>query len=119
MHAGVATPEWCPGAEPMAFTDADRAAMPGVVAQHPPRLDDATALLFALVKSRLKRVVTDAGSGDRQFLHDTAKLSPHDMSARQLAHVMRLAWKYRFQLPGWLRPGADPDVPRHAAEVSQ
>ena len=87
--------------------EATRAMMPGLVAETP--IDADTALLLGLTLARLRRVRTDPGSGDRAFLYAAARIDPAAMTARQRAHVIRLAWRYRIQLPPMLRPGADPN----------
>ncbi len=73
------------------------------------RIDDATALWLVLLLQKLKRVVTRPGSGDLAFIRELRAVHPQVMSPAQRAHVVRLAWRYRFQLPPALRP-ANPDL---------
>ena len=75
-----------------------------------PSISDATALLLTLLLQRLKRVVTSPGSGDRAFIRELAGVHPERFSEAQRARVMRLAWRYRWQLPAELRPSRDPDL---------
>jgi hypothetical protein len=72
-------------------------------------IDLEMQLLLANVMAALQRVVTNSGRGDRDFLRGLRGVRPHLLSEKQRAHVMRLAWRYRLQLPPGLRPACDPD----------
>lgn len=67
------------------------------------------ALLLALRMAALHRVVTEPGSGDRAFLRDIRGKRLEALTERQIAHVQRLAWRYRHQLAPMLRPAENPD----------
>jgi hypothetical protein len=95
-----------PGAQPLAFTDAERAVMPGLAAATSVSIEEE--LLLASLVARLQRTVTDT-VGDRVFLRSVRGRKISMLSEAQRKNVMRLAWRYRFQLPPVLRPGADPD----------
>jgi hypothetical protein len=99
-----------PGAEPVAVDAAERSLMPGLAAPDCSTVDLATELLLSNLLARLQRVVTDF-PGDRQFLRDMRGKRVAAMTDAQRAQVMRVAWRYRFQLPAALRPAADPDKP--------
>lgn len=99
------------------FTEMDRAVMPGF-AQAAAEIDLETQILFANLLASLQRVVTEAGNGDRAFLRDLRGVRPSVLSDKQREHVMRLAWRYRLQLPRGLRPAANPDEFRRAGSVA-
>jgi hypothetical protein len=85
------------------------AELGAVAAAPPPALDPDRALFLCLVMQGLKRAVTNR-PGDRAFLREVCPLHPAKLSEAQREHVMRLAWRYRFSLRPWLRPGKDPDA---------
>ncbi len=68
-------------------------------------------LHLANVIARLQRVVTHPGSGDRRFIQDMRGTRPSSLTDPQRKWLIRLAWKYRFQLPPGLRPAENPDTP--------
>ena len=74
-------------------------------------LDLGTELLLANTLAALQRVDTDAGSGDLAFIRGLRGMRPGVMPENQRAHLMRLAWRYRLQMPHGLRPAANPDTP--------
>jgi len=74
----------------------------------PPALDADRALFLSLVMQGLKRATCSLT--DRTFIRDVCRLHPAALSEAQRAHVMRLAWRYRFSLRPWLRPGQNPDA---------
>jgi len=99
-----------PGALPMASGAGERCVMPGMAAPEPTSVSIEEELLLLSLVARLQRVVTDT-PGDRDFLRSVRGKASKTLSAAQRKHVMRVAWRYRFQLPSLLRPGADPDKP--------
>ena len=93
------------------MSDAYAELGPHVPQPPPPKLDADTALWIGLLMQNLNRVPTDAGSGDRAFLRELRGKHPDVLSDRQRQHVIRLAWRYRFQLRSALRLAHDPDLP--------
>jgi hypothetical protein len=81
--------------------------MPGLAAQS--SVSVAEQLLLVSLVVQLRRVVTNF-PGDRAFIRSLT-VDVSRLSDSQRAHMMRLAWRYRLQLPPGLRPGADPDQP--------
>jgi hypothetical protein len=75
-------------------------------------LDINEQLLLVNRIARLQGVRTEPGSGDRDFVRSLRGVRPALLSDKQRAHVLRLAWRYRIQLPEGLRPDADPDTAR-------
>ena len=51
------------------------------------------------------------GCWDKRFIRDIWDRDPARLTAKQKASVLRLAWRYRAQLPAELRPESDPDWP--------
>lgn len=58
----------------------------------------------------LQRVGFPLGSRHRSFARSLAGKRPADLSPAQRAHVARLAWRYRRQMPAHLVPPSDPDA---------
>ncbi len=48
------------------------------------------------------------GSWDKRFISDIWQRDPATLTAKQRESVMRLAWKYRRQMPADLAPKKDP-----------
>jgi hypothetical protein len=89
-------------------SDALRAMMPGAV--DPPSMTPDEALLLAMRMGALKRAVKYPGSGDAALIRDLCRIKPHMLTPAQRALIVRLCWRYRFQLPSDIRPAADPDM---------
>lgn len=70
----------------------------------------ARALLVARIGA-LARCTFVPGSPDKRFAHDmTVSLRfGKELTPRQAEHVVRLAWRYRRQMPGHLVPTRKPE----------
>lgn len=77
---------------------------------------------LALVAERiaaLQDITFPLGGRHKSFARSVAGKPPAELSAAQRAHVTRLAWRYRRQMPAHLVPPGDPDAnaaPRAVAE---
>lgn len=62
----------------------------------------------AAVAEALSRCTFLRGSHDKRFARDLAAYIYLDLTERQAAHLNRLAWKYRRQMPAHLVPKEKP-----------
>ncbi|WP_454919258.1 hypothetical protein [Xanthobacter sediminis] len=69
---------------------------------------DDLALLAARVEA-LSGVSYPLGSRHKSFARAIQQVAPGALTERQQAHVARLCWRYRRQIPAHLVPPANPD----------
>lgn len=68
---------------------------------------------FAILAERrdaLARVSFPLGARHKSFARSVAGKLPHELSPAQRAHITRLAWRYRRQMPAHLVPPGNPDA---------
>lgn len=86
--------------------------------QEAERIRRATEAAMLATVAALRRCVFVPGSPDKRFarqIHDQLAGSARPITDRQAQHVLRLAWRYRRQMPSHLVPDTNPDDPLSAA----
>lgn len=86
--------------------------------QEAERLRRATKAALLATVAAITRCRLLPGSPDKRFarqIHDQLAGSARPLTDRQAQHVLRLAWRYRRQMPSHLVPETNPDDPLSAA----
>ncbi|MEW6256923.1 MAG: hypothetical protein AB1592_13290 [Pseudomonadota bacterium] len=66
--------------------------------------------LLADRRDALQRVSYLPGSSHKRFARALAGKAVHELTPKQCAHIARLAWRYRRQMPAHLVPPGNPDL---------
>lgn len=72
-------------------------------------LDRSTALFMKMRMSALRHMKCAMRPEHCRFIASTCHVDPDVLTGQQLAHINRLAWRYRYHLPAVARPTRDPD----------